>query len=128
MNEIMTMREIATTFKVTEMTIYRWRKSGKLKSYKQGYRRVFKREDVERLRNEETQLILDTKPKDWTVIEIKFFEQLDAKLTGRESFQIKYYPLSGREWCQLILDLAEKYNVTIPKWFEKECRIWNIAI
>lgn len=61
MNETMTAPEVAAIFKVTETTIYYWRKSGKLPSYKKGSRRVFLKEDVEKL--QKGQLRLDSEPE-----------------------------------------------------------------
>ncbi len=48
MSELLTVGEVAQLFKVSRITIFRWAKSGELKSLKLGAGSVrFRREDVE---------------------------------------------------------------------------------
>jgi len=127
MNETLTTLEIQKLFNVSAQTVYNWRKLGKLRSYKLGHRRLFKREDIEQLLIEDTQLKLDTTPRERTARELEFFEQLEANLTESESFELMFYPHAEREYHRLILDLARKYGVKIPKWFVAQCHHWKVS-
>ena len=127
MNELLTVKETAKLLDIEIMTVYRWINSGKLPSYKKGgHRRLFKKEDVERLANEKGQLVLDIKTRKRTASELEYFKQLEAKLTRQELLGFLSNTFSEHDWHQLILDLARRYNVSIPKWFEKECRVWGV--
>jgi len=49
MDELLTVKDVMRIFQVTSQTVWRWTKSGRLRSYKIGNSRRFKMEDVEAL-------------------------------------------------------------------------------
>ena len=49
MDDLLTVKDVIKIFQVSHQTIYRWMKSGKLRSYKIEGMRRFKKEDVENL-------------------------------------------------------------------------------
>lgn len=123
---MLTVKEAARLLEIEPMTVYRWMKLGKLRSYKKGgYRRLFKREDIDQVLAKKSQLKLDHKTRERTAEEMKFFNKLSANLTEKESFQFMFSFLSEREYHELILTLAKKYKVLVPNWFIKECRHWG---
>ena len=128
MNEIMTTLEVAQLLHVSTQTIINWRKSGKLKSYTRGRNRFFKRDDIDKQLIKQSQLQLDTAPRERPVKQLKFFERLNEKLTAQESFQFMFSFLPERDWHLLILSLATKYEMVIPSFFKKECRRLNITV
>ena len=82
MDETMTAPEVAAAFKVTETTIYYWRKSGKLPSYKKGSRRVFLKKDVDRLLTKENHL--SPGPEEMTAYELAMKAKGLYKLIKRD--------------------------------------------
>jgi len=127
MNEMMNTTEVAQAFNVTATTIYYWWKAGKLRSFKHGSRRLFRKEDVDDLLAKQNQLNLETAKRDRTPEELKFFEQLKTKLTEEESMELMISPLAEGPYHEFILKMAKKYKVPIPEWFKRECRIWNVS-
>ena len=53
-NRMMDMREFMTLMHCKRLTVYRWRKQGKIPSVVVGRKVLFKRSDVERFLNENT--------------------------------------------------------------------------
>ena len=127
MNDLLTANEVAKIFNVTHVTLFNWRKSGKLRGFKQGYRRMYRREDVERLRVKQFQMNLEIIKRERTKKENEFFKHLDTKLSKKESWDLAYNIMAEKEYYEYIIEMAKKYKVPIPEWFKKECRQWNVS-
>lgn len=128
MKDLLTRNETAEILNVTLVTLHYWRHKGKLRGIKKGYRRFYFKEDVERLQKEQLQLELEDQRPKRSVDQLKFFEGLNEKLTEQEKVNLMSSHVPEQEYRKLILTLAKKYDVSVPLWFRKECKQWNVTV